>query len=137
MSAGVPSIWDHAAMPGFNGVTVDAPEGQRWELALTLIGSGEAPVRLGEVEVSRSTSGPNADGVIRMTVTVAERADREVAQTALLHGTQVVDEAASADPRFARLLDQYGCRWEIVSDYGMGTVLLGEADRHGNVVWHS
>jgi hypothetical protein len=113
-------------MPGFNGVTVDAPEGPRWELALRLIDSGEGPV-----------AGPTADGMIRMTLRVGEHADHEGGQTALLKGRQVADEAASADPRFARLLDQYGCRWEIVSDYGMGTVLLGEADRHGNLVWRT
>jgi hypothetical protein len=122
-------------MPGFNGVTVDAIEGPRWELALALIDSGEGPVRLGEVEISRNVAGPTADGVIRMILRVGEHDDRQVGQAALLQGRQVADEAASADPRFARLLDQYGCRWEIVNDYGMGTVLLGEADRLGTLVW--
>ena len=124
-------------MPGLNGVTVDAPEGPRWELALALIDSGEGSVRLGEVEIWRNVAEPTSDGVIRMTMRVGEHADRKGGQTALLQGRQVVDEAASADPRFARLLDQYACRWEIVSDYGMGTVLLGEADRHGNLVWRT
>src|SRR2546430_114388 len=124
-------------MPGFNGVIVDAPEGPRWELALALIDSGEAPVRLGEVEIWRNVAGPAADGVIRMTMRVGERADREVGNTALLTGRRVVDEAASAGSRFARLLGRYGCRWEIVSDYGMGTVLRGEADRSGNLVWRT
>jgi hypothetical protein len=54
-------------MPEFNGVTVDASEGPRWELALALIDSGEGQVRLGEVEISRNVVGPTADGVIRMT----------------------------------------------------------------------
>ena len=130
-------LWDDGGMPGFSGVSVDAPEEQRWDLALTLIDSGEAPVRLGLVEIWRSTAGPNADGVIRMTVTVGEHADREVAQTALLNGRQVADQAASADPRFARLLDQYGCRWEVVRSYGTGAVRLGEADRHGDLVWRT
>jgi hypothetical protein len=124
-------------MPGFNGVTVDAPEGPRWELALTLIDSGEGPVRLGEVEIWRNVAESTADGMIRMTMRVGEHADRDDGQTALLQGRQVADEAASADPRFARLLDQYGCCWEIVSDHGMGTVLLGEADRHGKLVWRT
>jgi hypothetical protein len=95
-------------MPRFNGVTVDVAEGPRWELALTLIDSGEAPVRLGEVEISRGTAGPNADGMVRMVVTVAERADPEVARAALLRGRQVTDDAAFADPRFSRLVDEYG-----------------------------
>jgi len=124
-------------MPGFNGVTVDAPKGLRWELALALIDSGEGPVRLGEVEICRNVAGPTADGVIRMTMRVGEHADRGGGQTALVQGRQVVDEAASADPHFARLLDKYDCRWEIVSDYGMGTVPLGEADRRGNLVWRT
>jgi len=94
-------------------------------------------VRLGAVEIWRNVAEPTADGMIRMTMRVGEHADREGGQTALLQGRQAVDEAASADPRFARLLDQYACRWEIVSDYGMGTVLLGEADRRGNLVWRT
>jgi hypothetical protein len=124
-------------MPGFNGVTVDATEGPRWELALALIDSGEGPVRLGEVEIWRNVAGPTADGVIRMAMRVGEHADCEVGLTALLQGRRVADEAASADPRFARLLDQYGYRWEIVNDYGMGTVLLGEADRLDTLVWRT
>lgn len=124
-------------MPGFSGITVDAPRGWRWELAITLIDSGDAPVRLGEVEIWRSTAGPNADGVIRMTVAVGEDTDREVAKAALVRGRLVVGHAAVADPRFARLLDQYGCRWEVVSDYGMGSVVHGEADRYGDLVWNT
>jgi hypothetical protein len=116
---------------------VDTPEGPRWELALALIDSGEAPVRLGEVEIWRNVAGPMADGVIRMTIRVGEHADREGGKTALLTGRRVVDEAASVDSRFARLLDRYGYHWEIVSDYGMGTVLLGEADHRGELVWRT
>jgi hypothetical protein len=124
-------------MPRFNGVIVDATEGPRWELALALIDSGEGSVRLGEVEIWRNVAGPTADGVIRMTMRVGENADREVGQTALQQGRRVADEAAAADPRFARLLDQYGCRWEIINDYGMGAVLLGEADRLATLVWRT
>jgi hypothetical protein len=75
--SGRPSIGDDGDMPGFNGVIVDAPEGPRWELALTLIDSGEGPVRLGVVEIWRNVAGPTADGMIRMTIRVGEHADRE------------------------------------------------------------
>jgi hypothetical protein len=124
-------------MPGFGGVTVDAPEGPRWELALALIDSGEAPIQLGEVEIWRNVARSTADGVIRMAMRVGEHADREVGRPALLTGRRVVAEATSADSRFAGLLDQYGCRWEIVSDYGMGTLLLGEADDGGDLIWRA
>jgi hypothetical protein len=106
----VPPIRKDGSVPGFRGITVDAADGSRWELALTLISAGEASVMLGEVEISRNVAGPDADGVIRMMVTVAQNADREVGLTALLHGRQVADETASNDQRFARLLDEYGCR---------------------------
>ena len=123
-------------MPGFNGITVAAPEGSRWDLALELIESGEAAVRLGEVEIRRDVAGPSAGGVIRMTMRVDERAHREQGQASLLRGRRIVDQAASVDPRFARLLDEHGYRWEIVDDYGMGTTLLGEADgRGGDLLW--
>lgn len=123
-------------MPGFSGVSVDAPGGQRWELALGIIDSGEASVRLGEVEICRATAGPEADGIVHLIVTVAERADQRVAKAAVLRARQVTQEVALADPRFARLLDQYGYRWEVVSNYGMGTILLGEANGDGELVWH-
>jgi hypothetical protein len=85
----------------------------------------------------RNVAGPTADGVISIRMRVGERTDREGGQTALLRGRRTVEKTASADPRFARLLSQYGCHYEIVNDYGMGTVLLGEADRSGNLVWRT
>ncbi len=43
--------------------------------------------------------------------------------------------AVASDPRFGDLLDRYGCRWELVYDYGMGTVLLADIDDEGNLDW--
>lgn len=117
-------------MPGFSGETVDKLDGPRWELALTLIENGEAPVLLDEVEIRRGFAGPNADGVIFMSVTVGEHANRDVGLDALGRGRESVNNAVSADPRFAELVDKYGCRWAVVHDYGMGKILLREADRH-------
>ena len=94
-------------------------------------------MRLGEVEIWRNVAEPTSDGVIRMTMRVGEHADREVGQTALLQRQAGGRRSGFGYPPFARLLDQHACRWEIVSDYGMGTVLLGEADRRGNLVWRT
>lgn len=49
-------------MVGFNGLDVDGPSGERWELALSLLAAGETQVRLGRVRLYRSTSRPLADG---------------------------------------------------------------------------
>src|SRR5215475_10715092 len=57
-------IGEDGLMPGFSGLVVDAPAGQRWELALTLIESGEAPVKVVELVISRNVAGPRADGVL-------------------------------------------------------------------------
>lgn len=122
-------------MPGFRGVTIDVADGPRWELALSLIDSGEAAVKLGDVEISRHASGPTADGMIRMMIKVDRRANRDMGLAALQRGRQIAEQAARSDPRFADMLNAYGCRWEVVHDYGMGTVLLGEAERCGDLVW--
>jgi hypothetical protein len=123
-------------MPGFSGLIVDAPAGHRWELALALIASGEAAVKVGEVVISRIVAGPRADGLRCIDVTVSESAPEQVGHAALERGKEQLDELRSADPRFAQLLDRYERRWEVVADHGMGTVLLGEASRDGDLDWH-
>jgi hypothetical protein len=128
-------IGEDVLMPGFSGLVVDAPTGQRWELALALIDSGEAAVKVGEVVISRNVAGPTADGVLCIAVTVNESADEQVGQSALVHGREQLAEIRSADPRFAQLLDRYEQRWEVVADDGMGTVLLGAASRDGDLDW--
>jgi hypothetical protein len=46
-----PRLRHHVRMPGFAGITVEAAEGPRWDLALELISSGDALVRFGGVEI--------------------------------------------------------------------------------------
>src|SRR4051794_37376462 len=96
--------------------------GPRWELALALLQSGEASVRLGNVEMRRSTSGPLADGRISVTVGVGERVSEAVARDALRRAHETVDAAATSDGALAELLLQHGTCWEVVHNCGMGTV---------------
>ena len=70
-------------MPGFHGLTIDEPTGPRWDLALSLIESGEAPVRLGMLQLWRTTTGPRPDGLIHMTVEVDEAMTEEAARELL------------------------------------------------------
>jgi hypothetical protein len=117
-------------------LVVDEPIGPRWDLALALIASGEDSVMLRSVELRRGTAGPLADGVISVIVRSATsrptagaaRAEIELAKANLASAT-------AADPRFQDLLDQYGSRWELVDDYGNGTVLLAHVDDDGNLAW--
>jgi hypothetical protein len=118
---------------GFSGLKVDEPVGPRWELALALIDSGEAPVMLGSVELWRATSGPKADGVISVVVrssTPVPTAGAARAEVELARAN--VKAATVADPRLGNLLDRYGSRWEFVDDYG---VLLAHIDSDGYLAW--
>ena len=122
-------------MSGFSGLTVDGPSGPRWELALSLIASGEAPVRLGPAQLSRWTSGPNADHAIHISVDVGQEVTSDVALESVRQAKVVIEGAAASDSRFADLLGKHVCQWEVVQNYGMGAVLLAVVDDHGNIVW--
>jgi hypothetical protein len=127
--------WDDRRVPDNSGLTVDVPEGRRWELALELLESGEASVRVGGVEMHRHTNGPTADWAIHLAVRVPELADKAVGRQALDAARVATDELTRTDARFAALLDRFGYRFDIVHDYGMGTALLGEAIGRGDLVW--
>jgi hypothetical protein len=123
-------------MSGSSGLEVDAPQGPRWELALGLIESGESPVLLGPVELRRGVSGPLADGVISVVVRSSTSAPTyETARTDVNVARAVIASATAADPRLQDLLTRYGSRWELVDDYGMGTLLLAVVDDAGGVSW--
>ena len=122
-------------MPNNGALQVHELRGPRWELAISLLESGEAPVLLGNVQLWRSTSGPQADGRIQVTVEVGERASEAVARDALRQAHETVDAAAASDEVFAKLLLEHRPRWEVVHNYGMGTTLVASQDRDGNVVY--
>jgi len=124
-------------MPNGGALQVSEPSGERWELAKSLLDSGEAPVMLGNIQLWRSTSGPGADGRISVTVRVADHVSEAFARDTLRQAHEVVAAVAATDSEFARLLRLHDCRWELVHDYGMGTVLVASEDADGNTVWPS
>lgn len=78
-------------------LSVESLDGPRWALALSLLESGKAAIRLGSIQVWRSTSGPLADGRMSVTVEVAERVSEAAALRALDEAHRIVDAAASRD----------------------------------------
>jgi hypothetical protein len=128
---------DNERMMNEGALHVSEPVGPRWELAKSLLDSGEAPVLLGNVRLWRSTSGPRADGRITVTVGVGERVSEASARESLRQAHETVDAVAAGDAGFAQLLHAHHPRWELVHDYGMGTVLIASEDADGNLVWPS
>ena len=91
---------------------------------------------LGSVELHRATSGPKADGVISLVVRSSTPRPTEGAARAEIELARAnVQVATVADPRLGKLLEAYGSRWELVDDYGMGTLLLAHVDSDGNLAW--
>ena len=124
-------------MPNGGALHVSEPSGPRWELAKSLLASGEAPVLLGNVQLWRSASGPQADGRINVTVRVGELASEKSARDTLRRAHEAVETVAATDAELAQLLRAHRPRWALVHDYGMGTVLIVSEDADGNVVWPS
>jgi hypothetical protein len=102
---------------------------------MSLLDSGEAPVTLGDVQLWRSTSGPAADGRITVTVRVGEHISEAFARDTFRRVHGELAALAAAHTEFARLVSTYDCHWELVHDYGMGSVLVASEDQHGDVVW--
>ena len=95
-----------------------------WELALSLIASGEAPVHLGALTIRRDTAGPGSTGLVRLIVEAAESTPAQGAKAQLDDVREHVDELSASDARLQSLLFEYGYSCEIEANYGMGTVLL-------------
>jgi hypothetical protein len=116
---------------------VDEASGQRWELALELLANGVEPIDMADVRVSRNTHGPTADG--RITIEVRSPASpsshsRPAAEREVARARRVIAQA-STDPRFARLLDTNEVAWELIWDYGMGSIRLAAIDDEGRLEW--
>jgi len=125
-------------MPGFRGLNVSAADGDRWELALNLLETGDAPVRLGSITLCRDVGAPNADGHIHIEFPCLHDPDRitpEAGAHDLDSARSVVQAASAADHRFALLLHRFGFIYEYVHDYGMGGVLLATAREDGSLTW--
>lgn len=126
-------------MPGFRGLDVDAPAGTRWDLALDVLESGDAEVRLGRrVRLRRSARGPSADSRIQVSIEASvlrSFVTEAVAEADVRHGLAMIEQAAAADPRFRSLLDRYGVDYAYVEDHSNAVLHLAAVTSDGRVVW--
>src|SRR3954471_3211899 len=98
-------------MPGLRGLEVDAPEGKRCEVALSLLESGDGQVSAGGVILWRHRSGPRSDGRIHVEVqgsTDPGLLTAAVAEAEFQRGLAQVEAMAGADVRFASLIARFG-----------------------------
>jgi len=125
-------------MPGFQGLLVDELAGKRWELALGLLETGEAPVRVGALTLYRDAAGPAHDGLIHIEVDCPNEPDRvteEMARAAMACAVAQIQAIVASDPRFGELLDRFSLVYEYVRGYGMGRVLVAVSPREGDLEW--
>ena len=125
-------------MSGFSGLHVDQATGDRWELALDLLNSGEAAVSLAGVVISRDTQGPRATGRIAILLrssTSPEFLTSTGAERDVMAALHVVNTAAAQDPRFGSLLAERGFDIEYVHADAMGDVRLANVSRDGGLTW--
>jgi len=124
---------------GFSGLTVDQPSGDRWDLALELLASGESAVSLDGVILRRDAHGPRATGRIAIDIPASSEPrflTPAVAKRDVSRALALIDAAREADPRFAELLTDHGVDRTYIDDYGNGSVALGDVNADGELVWH-
>jgi len=115
-------------------LTVDEPQGQRWDLALDLLREGPDLIALGQgLLLSRDTSGPASDGHIH--IGVIAHASRERAQSEVDTAREFVQGLTETDKRFGASLRPFGITWEYVGDGGTVTITLARIDEDGTLIW--
>lgn len=125
-------------MVGSNSLRIEEAHGDRWELALELLESGEAPVVIANVALSRHIGWPRADGLIH--ISVVTRFDPltvtpAAAAAEVEEGRRIIDEFCAADARLTELFRRYGIAWQYAYDYGMGSVNVGQIGENGAIRW--
>ena len=126
----------HGTVKG--GLRIDEPSGERWDLALNLIESGEDFVMLGDgLQVRRHVGWPDADG--RIHVGVLDDGDhpseRSEAQRRVDQAREQVTQLALADERLRSVLDRHGVVWEYAADDGSATWLIAAISESGSLIW--
>jgi len=110
----------------------DEPEGQRWDLALERLRRGE-PVILGNVaSVQIEWDSVKVVALSRWQAhnVTAARAREDFAEAA-----RVIEGLTASDTRFREIVGGRRVDYELVEDYGKGSVLICRQDREGRLEW--
>ena len=117
---------------------VDAPTGDRWELALDLLATGEGSVSVAGLILGRDVHGPAATGRLGIAIpcsTDPRFLTRTAAEREVASGMTVVAQA-SEDSRFTELLERFGADYAYTYEVGQGTVVLADVSPDGRIGWH-
>lgn len=115
---------------------VDEPAGPRWALALELLAGGEYVVcmGLGLTLATEALPEPHQPGRILKVRVQTLRPDSltaEHARTEIENGEAGLDEIRQRSPAFAALVADREPLFELIDDYGTGSLRLAFKDRTG------
>lgn len=126
-------------------LTVEAPEGPRWELALELLTRGDDAVGLGSLILRTDPATSKAGRRLHIELPCpvdplpAMESHRErlraLGNRDLDDARGLIESVCEEDARFAALVADSGVVYEYVYDYGMGTLLVATARRWGALDW--
>jgi hypothetical protein len=111
---------------------IDEPEGQRWELALERLRRGE-PVLFGNVASVQVE--PDAIKVAAFSRWQSENVTAARAREDLVEAARLIDRLSTSDVRFKEIVRGRKAEYELVDDYGKGSVLICRQDRGGRLEW--
>jgi hypothetical protein len=120
-----------------DGLTIEEPSGERWDLAVELLERGEGFVSFGPLILYRVAGGPRPDERLNADICSEYSSDpptQERAAAEIAAGLRSLDVLLS-DPRVAHIADQRGLVKRYVRDYGTGRSLLATIDDDGTVTW--
>ena len=120
------------------GLRIDQPSGERWDLALDLIESGDEFVMLGDgLQIHRHVGWPDADGRIHIGVLADadHLAEKHEAQRRVDQARERVTQLTLADERLRSVLERHDVVWEYAGDDGSATWLIAAISEDGMLIW--
>lgn len=111
--------------------------GERWDLAIELLRSGDGIVSYQQLLLYREAHGPRSDGALRAEIRstfAPESLTVDLADADVVAGLSVL-ALVVADDRVGRLIDQFGLVRSYVHDYDTGRIKLATIAHDGTVTW--
>jgi hypothetical protein len=116
-------------------LAIDELSGQRWDLAVDLLDTGDGIVSFDHLLLYRDTKGPRPTGVVHVEICATlppEQSTSRRVESDISHGLQSW-ELVIADDRVRHLVDQFGLVRHYVYDYETGRVVLAAIEPDGTI----